>query len=1531
MNRKSNVCSSAKQFPAARALGSLALLALLTALFSLVAGGPSTSSAPAGPKSYIVMLDKSVASPAEVARSQAAAHGMQVDYVYTAAIKGYAARMMPAAAEAIARDPLVAYVQPDQPLTDFGEPRTQIQRTFATKNSNIDIDGVDDARIDANVAVLDDWVLDRSELNIVAKTDCMHSDVELDPEDPLWHPNERLNGEGESLPYGCLDYSEDPPNLTGSHGTGVADRIAGIDGFDSVGVAPGARLWGVVTRPPKPPMEPLTPIPPMMEPLIAAVDWVTATRLDADPSNDIEVANMSLGCKEQWKGDPEEDPYAGFEESGNCDHTILDAALSASADLGVVYVAAAGNKPFQFINQPIDTSFVTPANSPDVITVSNMSDFDGLAGGLAETKKDCGPPDPEDPEEALEVESADDTLDTDSMSGLGVEIAAPTPCGGTSGATAEVSGAAAILASQCKPESREDVRFIADTLIAEGNLDWVDNSGDGRKEPLLDLSNGKVFDPVMVGEEAPTGGCEWRSHQAESDVDGDGRSDLVSMNGDANVFAGTLEGFDTGSPAISLEGQLDPALVDEDGYYAVDVADVTGDRRADLVTAKDGDGVYVYPGKADGTFGSGAHSFPGASTVFNGAGPNEPIAAADVDGDGLSDMITYREDLHTIFVSPGREDGTFGPVGEGTVGSLKEKLNSALLDAKGDYFLDVIDVTGDGLADLVTSNTNGSLYVYPGQKTRAFSSTPATTALNPIMDDGEGEEPVGLGDFNRDRRADLLVLDGETLKLHMGQANGSFAEATEPYEGKVDSSLMDGEGEELVGLLDYSRDGLSDLISVTDEGELLTYTAQRDLTFAAPVAQEGSFTTISTSPSGHEFVAEKPSWWWRREWRSHQAESDVDGDGHSDLVTMHPDGLVDVYPGSAEGTFGGGVASFSDGEGAGTLDPAQYDGEGHYVVDVADVTGNRRSDLVTVSDDGDVHVHGGEADGSFSEEGSVTELEMTPALLKAGGDEPIAAADVTGDGHADLVSYDDESDHLTVYPGTAAGIFEAGETTEETVYSALHTGSGEYFLDAADLTGDGRADLVSMTTWKDLYTRAGKADGTFADPVSSQWGSVDPALDDGSGREPVGLGDVTGDGKADLVLTQSGSVYVYLAQSGADLGRFGAPKALYGGALPSTTFGASSGYEFVGVLDVSGNGRADILAAHTNGRVYVAGGQEDGSFEAVPSVSFEKGFLKSTQHFQNQISGSELVSEKPALRRRGCASNGCHHTTASASLVSGFGSTGRGGGYSIYPSEADGDVLQRWWNAEAGWSEWGWHGSPPGGQATSESAATSTTGADHVFVRGANGALWQKSWSDEAGKWSEWTSLGGELASGTGPAAVSREANKIDVFARAAADKSVIRRSWSSGSGWGAWETVSGTTGTTGLGALGGSGGIDLYMRDSSGDVVQRWWTASTGWSEQGWHGSPPGGPTTSAPAAISLSGSVHVFVRGADRALWEKTWNGEKWSEWTSLGGVLRSGPSVTSPAAGQIHVFARFANDSYWRKRWSGEEGWSRWEPVF
>ena len=182
----------------------------------------------------------------------------------------------------------------------------------------------------------------------------------------------------------------------------------------------------------------------------------------------------------------------------------------------------------------------------------------------------------------------------------------------------------------------------------------------------------------------------------------------------------------------------------------------------------------------------------------------------------------------------------------------------------GNYFLDVADVNGDGRADLISMNTDGNLYVFEGQSDGTFAAPKTAGSINPIFDDGIGEEPAGLGDVNGDGRADLLTLDhsDNKLRLRLGEEDGTFSAPTTPYGSTIDSSLLDGEGTEFIGLLDYNRDGRADLVALDGEGHILTYRAQLDengaVSFASPIDHGGNVTSIRESESGVEFASEKP-------------------------------------------------------------------------------------------------------------------------------------------------------------------------------------------------------------------------------------------------------------------------------------------------------------------------------------------------------------------------------------------------------------------------------------------------------------------------------------------------------------------------------------------------------------------------------------------------------------------------------------------------------------------------------------------------
>ena len=203
---------------------------------------------------------------------------------------------------------------------------------------------------------------------------------------------------------------------------------------------------------------------------------------------------------------------------------------------------------------------------------------------------------------------------------------------------------------------------------------------------------------------------------------------------------------------------------------------------------------------------------------------------------------------------------------------------------------------------------------------------------------------------------------------------------------------------------------------------------------------------------------------------------------------------------------------------------------------------------------------------------------------------------------------------------------------------------------------------------------------------------------------------------------------------------------------------------------------------------------------------------------------------------------------SSATGVSGTVMTGTGpattyveGGPGLVAVDTSSHV---WWNQSVNQSSW----TSLGGSATSSPAATTlSNGVIYVFVRGTDGALWEKTTTNNGATWSSWHSLGGQLASNTGPAVC----------------------------GW-------------------GSSRLDVFVQGTDGALWHKWSTSSgTSWS--GWESL--GGKLTASPAAAPpATNQIGVFVRGTDGACWYKNWTGTAWSSWKSLGGQLapNTGPGV-------------------------------------
>ncbi len=164
----------------------------------------------------------------------------------------------------------------------------------------------------------------------------------------------------------------------------------------------------------------------------------------------------------------------------------------------------------------------------------------------------------------------------------------------------------------------------------------------------------------------------------------------------------------------------------------------------------------------------------------------------------------------------------------------------------------------------------------------------------------------------------------------------------------------------------------------------------------------------------------------------------------------------------------------------------------------ADLDGDGAADLVVANDERDtVSVLLNQGAGAFS-----------PAVDYAAGDEPssVAIADLDGDGHPDVVTADFRSNTLSVLMNRGQG-----RLAPRVEYQIA---TGPCFVTTADLNGDGAPDLVAV----DYSTNAvsvllNLGDGTFG-PEAICFVGPNPTS--------VACADVDGDGNIDLVVDNYG-------------------------------------------------------------------------------------------------------------------------------------------------------------------------------------------------------------------------------------------------------------------------------------------------------------------------------------------------------------------------------------------------------------------------
>lgn len=264
-------------------------------------------------------------------------------------------------------------------------------------------------------------------------------------------------------------------------------------------------------------------------------------------------------------------------------------------------------------------------------------------------------------------------------------------------------------------------------------------------------------------------------------------------------------------------------------------------------------------------------------------------------------------------------------------------------------------------------------------------------------------------------------------------------------------------------------------------------------------------------------------------WPETVAVGDVTGDGRNDVLMRtsyyfdpENDYKLFVFPQQADGSLG---------------TPVKYPAQGGAAIEVADVDGDGRQDVVVPTASG-LEIY------AQTEAGTLSPTGPLPGTSGAGA---IAVTDMDGDKDVDLVTT--TSDGITLLTQGADGSFAPSVITSDVAGP----------LEVGDMDGDGSMDVVTYVGSVRIYHQA-----------AGGWTRTDHDMGVGC-CSAIDVADVTGDGRADVIETVGGnrpSSYVsVLAQS--DDG-FHAPVIYSVLDIP----------EPVEAGDIDGDSRTDVVVAH---------------------------------------------------------------------------------------------------------------------------------------------------------------------------------------------------------------------------------------------------------------------------------------------------------------------------------------------------------------
>ena len=320
-----------------------------------------------------------------------------------------------------------------------------------------------------------------------------------------------------------------------------------------------------------------------------------------------------------------------------------------------------------------------------------------------------------------------------------------------------------------------------------------------------------------------------------ADLDADGTKEIVFANnnkaevgvirrkkkGDAeDKDARALDFEDINKLRDSERFKIDTTVVSSK-IFALGVADMNDDARADIVYLGDIEGLAVLDQKADGTFAPARRI-----DDVKAAKRREALRITDIDGDGKRDVFVLGESKFSVFRGGGeREDY---PLGSGNASRIK---SFELMDLNGDNKLDIVFFavgrhyaasvrlqnsaggfveefpvrseisgpvrpyrTGDGTRFLTLDkgkNRVRELTLTEGAARPDAGEVPVSVLAIPVGPGIDGAAGVELGDIDGDGRLEMLVTDAKRNEFVVySRTDSGFTPSRSPSPRKISQRAL---------------------------------------------------------------------------------------------------------------------------------------------------------------------------------------------------------------------------------------------------------------------------------------------------------------------------------------------------------------------------------------------------------------------------------------------------------------------------------------------------------------------------------------------------------------------------------------------------------------------------------------------------------------------------------------------------------------------------------------------------------------------